>query len=249
MFNRLKNLQIRNNDLTHRFIQTNEIISKNVEIITDLRSTNEQSKLGLTHKSLDYDAMLTQKYDDVVKLRDENQSLYHQLRDTEIKLARSNDTISLLRKESNNIIAITALQANLSGLDQDREKLAVKADNLRTAIASCQTSTTHIESKLQILSHKNETLKADIETVRSTNDQLLHAQRENDLKWTLRDTLYTLTGTIYEKIVSLRREIKESDNNEVENASKQSQNDEIISANGDTTKKHQIKVYVDKVHL
>lgn len=235
-------LQMKNNDLNNKLTQANEIISKNAEIIADLKCKDEQNRMALTHESIRYDAMITQKQNDIVKLQNENQSLCDQLSKVVIEFARSNDTISLLRRESDNMVVINVLQANLSDLDLDKEKLLAKVDYLRSEIASCQSSTANIENELQTLSQRNETLKTDIDTVKDTNDQLLYVH-ENTVKQSLKDTLYTLPGKIYEKIVRLRTEIKEPIE-EMENMSEH-QNTEILE---NEKKKQQAKVYADKVN-
>lgn len=208
--NRLIDLQMKNNDLTNKLIQANEIASRNADIIADLRSKDEKTRTALTHESIKYDAILTQKHSDIVKLQEENQSLRDQLREAGIKLAHSNDTISLLRRESDNVATISALQAHLSGLETDKEKLLAKVDYLKSEITDCRSATTSVEKGLQTLSYRNETLKTDIETVRNTNHQLLCAE-EGTIKQFLKDALYTLPGRIYERIMRLRAEVKEYD--------------------------------------
>lgn len=243
-FGRLIELQMKNNHLENKLTQANEIISKNAEIIADLERKDEKSKMALTHGSIRYDAMITQKQSDIVKLQDENQSLQDQLSKLVIELARSNDTISLLRRESDNMVVINVLQGNLSDLDMDKEKLLAKVDYLRSEIVSCQSSTTNIENELRTLSHRNEILKTDIDTMRNTNDQLLCIHEDTN-KRSLKDTLYTLPGKIYEKIVRLRTEIKEFDK-EMENSPVQQQNEEIFE---NEKEKQQTKVYVDEVDI
>ncbi|XP_070162417.1 putative leucine-rich repeat-containing protein DDB_G0290503 [Polyergus mexicanus] len=225
MRKKLMELQMENNDLKNKLTQANEIISKNAEIIADLERKDEKNRMTLTHESIRYDAMITQKQDDIVKLQKENQSLCDQLSKVVIELARSNDTISLLRRESDNMAVINVLQANLSDLDVDKERLLVKVDYLRSEIVSCQSSTADIENELRTISQRNETLKTDIDAVKNTNDQLLYTHE--DMVKSLKDTLYTLPGKIYEKIVRLRTEIKEDDT-EMENTSEQHQSKEIL---------------------
>lgn len=232
-----------NNDLKNKLTQANEIVSKNAEIIADLECKDEKNRMALTHGSIKYDAMITQKQSDIVRLQDENQSLQDQLSKVVIELARSNDTISLLRRESDNMAVINVLQGNLSDLDMDKEKLLAKVDYLRSEIMSRQSSTANIENELRTLSQRNETLKTDIDTVRNTNDQLLYTH-EDTIKRSLKDTLYTLPGKIYEKIVRLRTEIKEYDK-EMENASEQHQNKDIFE---NEKEKQQVKVYADEVN-
>lgn len=236
-------LQMKNNDLKNKLTQANEIISKNAEIIADLKCKDEKNRMALTHESIRYDAMITQKQDDIVKLQNENQSLCDQLSKVVIEFARSNDTISLLRRESDNMVVINVLQANLSDLDLDKEKLLAKVDYLKSEIASCQSSTANIENELRTLSERNETLKTDIDTVKDTNDQLLHID-EYTIKQSLKNTLYTLPGKIYEKIMRLRTETKEHDE-EMENVPEQHQNKEILE---NEKEKQQAKVYADKVN-
>lgn len=231
---------MKNNDLNNKLTQANEILSKNAEIIADLKRKDEHNRMVLTHESIRYDAMITQKQDDIVKLQNENQSLCDQLSKVVIEFARSNDTISLLRRESDNITAINVLQANLSDLDLDKEKLLAKVDYLRSEIASCQSSTADIENELRTLSQRNETLKTDIDTVKDTNDQLLYIH-ENTVKQSLKDTLCTLPGKIYEKIVRLRADIKEHD----EENDVSGQNKEILE---NEKEKQRAKVCADKVN-
>ncbi|XP_029663717.1 tropomyosin beta chain-like [Formica exsecta] len=214
-----------NNDLKNKLTQANEIISKNAEIIADLERKDEKNRMALTHESIRYDAIITQKQGDIVKLQNENQSLCDQLSKIVIELARSNDTISLLRRESDNMAVINVLQANLSDLDMDKERLLVKVDYLRSEIVNCQSSTADIENELRTLSQRNETLKTDIDTVKNTNDQLLYTHE--DMIKSLKDTLYTLPGKIYDKIVRLRTEIKEYDT-DMENTSERHQSKEIL---------------------
>lgn len=231
-----------NNDLKNKLTQANEIISKNAEIIADLERKDEKNRMALTHESIRYDAIITQKQGDIVKLQNENQSLCDQLSKIVIELARSNDTISLLRRESDNMAVINVLQANLSDLDMDKERLLVKVDYLRSEIVNCQSSTADIENELRTLSQRNETLKTDIDTVKNTNDQLLYTHE--DMIKSLKDTLYTLPGKIYDKIVRLRTEIKEYDT-EMENTSERHQSKEILE---NKKEKQQAKVYADKVN-
>lgn len=232
-----------NNDLKNKLTQANEIISKNVEIIADLELKDEKNRTALTHGSIRYDAMITQKQDDIAKLQNENQSLRDQLNNVVIELAHSNETILLLRRESDNMTVINVLQTNLSDLDMDKERLLMKVDYLRNEIVSCQSSTANIENELRTLSQRNETLKTDIDTVKNTNDQLLYTHE--DMIESLKDTLYTLPGKIYDKIVRLRTEIKEHDTTEMENISEQHQSKEILE---NETEKQQPKVYADKVN-
>jgi len=233
---------MKNNDLTNKLIQANETISRNAEIIAELESKDEKNRMALTHGSIKYDAMITQKHSDIVKLRDENQLLRDQLREAEVKLARSNDTILSLRRESDNVAAINVLQASLSDLDVDKERLLAKVDYLKDEIASYRSSTASVESRLQALSHGNETLRADIEIVRSTNDQLLYPH-EDTIKSSLKDALYTLPKKIYETILRLRTEIREY---ETENASEHCLNKKALEIK-DERRKQQTKMYTDKV--
>ncbi|EGI64384.1 hypothetical protein G5I_07189 [Acromyrmex echinatior] len=243
MKKKLIDLETENNDLTNKLIEANETISKNAEIITELECKDEKNRVALTHESIKYDTMLTQKHSDIVKLQEENQSLHDLLRDAEVKLAQSNDIILLLRQESDNVAAINVLRASLSDLDVDNvERLLEKLDYLKE-IANYRSSTASVESKLQALSHGNETLQADTETVRSTNDQLLYLH-EDAVKLSLKDTLYTIPKKLCETLLRLRKEIKEYDN-ETENASEHCLNKKIPEMK-DEIGKQQIKVYADK---
>ncbi|XP_036149821.1 spindle pole body component 110 isoform X2 [Monomorium pharaonis] len=228
---------MKNNDLTNKLIQANEAVSKNAEFIAKL---DEKNRMALTHESIKYDAMVTQKHSDIVKLREENQSLRDQLRETESKLAWSNETISSLRRESDNAAAINVLRASLSDLDVDKERLLAKVDYLKSEIASYRSSTASVESRLQALSHGNETLRADIEAVKSTNDQLLYPH-EDTVKSSLKDALYTLPKKIYETILRLRTEIDA----ETVDISEHCLNKEAVKIE-DEREKPQTKVYVDK---
>ncbi|XP_012056221.1 PREDICTED: paramyosin-like [Atta cephalotes] len=246
MKKKLIDLEMKNNDLTNKLIEANETISKNAEIITELECKDEKNRVALTHESIKYDEMLTQKHSDIVKLRDENQSLHDLLRNAEVKLAQSNDIILLLRQESDNVAAINVLRASLSDLDVDNvERLLEKLDYLKGEIANYRSSTASVENKLQALSHGNEKLQADTETVRSTNDQLLYPH-ENAIKLSLKDALYTIPKKLCETLLRLRKEIKECDN-ETENASEYCLNKKILEIK-DEIEKQQIKVYADKVH-
>ncbi|XP_011638414.1 golgin subfamily A member 4-like [Pogonomyrmex barbatus] len=241
MRKKLTELQMKNNDLTNKLIQANETIAKNAEIIAELESKDEKNRLALTQGSIKYDAMVMQKRSDIVKLQDETRSLRDQLREAEIKLAWSNDTILTLRRESDNAMSI--LQANLSDLDTDKERLLTKVDYLKSEIVSYRNSTASVESKLQELSHGNETLKADIEAVKSTNDQLLRTH-EDTVKSSLKDTLYTLPKRIYEKILRLQTEVRKYDE-ETDNISERCPTKETVKIE-DTKEKHKTKVYIDK---
>lgn len=243
--NRLIDLQMKNNDLTNKLIQASETTSRNTEIIAELERRDEKNRMALTHESIKYDAMITQKHSDIVKLQDENQSLRDQLREAEVKLARSNDTILSLRRESDSVAAISVLQASLSDLDVDKERLLAKVDYLKSEMASYRSSTASVEGRLQALSHGNEILRADIETVRSTNEQLLYPH-EDTVRSSLKDALYTLPKKIYEKILSLRTEIREDDK-DTENASEHCPNKEAPEVEDESEK--QRKVYCDKVHV
>lgn len=238
-------LQMENNDLKNKLTQANEIISKNAEIIAHLELKDEKNRTALTHESNRYDAMITQKQDDIAKLQNENQSLHDQLNNVVIELTHSNETILLLRKESDNMTVINVLQANLSDLDMDKERLLMKVDYLRNEIASCQSSTAGIENELRTFSQRNETLKTDIDIVKNTNNQLLYTHE--DVIKSVKDTLYTLPGKIYDKIVRLRTEIKEHDTTEMENISESSehQSEEILE---NEMEKQQLRVYADKVN-
>ncbi|XP_039313029.1 sporulation-specific protein 15 [Solenopsis invicta] len=242
MRKKLVDLQMKNNDLTNKLIQANETVSKNVEIIADLECRDEKNRMALTHGSIKYDAMMTQNHSDIIKLRDENQSLRDQLKEAEAKLARSNDTISSLRRESDNAAAINILRTSLSDLDVDKERLLAKVDYLKSEIASYQSSTASVESRLQALSHGNETLKADIEAVKSTNDQLLYPH-EDTVKSSLRDALYTLPKKIYETILRLRTEITEY---EAGDTCEYYLNKKVLEIE-DEKERQQTKVHVDKV--
>ncbi|XP_011695060.1 PREDICTED: early endosome antigen 1-like [Wasmannia auropunctata] len=241
MRKKLIDLQMKNNDLTNKLIQANETVSRNAEIIAELECKDEKNRMALTHGSIKYDAMVTQKHGDIVKLRDENQSLRDQLTEAEVKLARSNNTILSLRQESDNAAAINVLQASLSGLDVDKERLLARVDYLKGEIASYRSSTASVESRLQVLSHGNETLRADIETVRSTNDQLLYPH-ENAVKSSLKDALYTLPKKIYETILRLQTDIREYGR---ENASERCQDKETLEIE-DEGGKQQTKIYAEK---
>lgn len=240
--NRLIDLQMKNNDLTNKLIQANETISKNAEIIAELERKDEKNRMALTHGSIKYDAIITQKHSDIVKLREDNQSLHDQLREAEVKLARSNDTILSLRRESDNVATINVLQASLSDLDVDKERLLAKVDYLTSEIASYQSSTASVESRLQALSHGNETLMTDIEIVRNTNDKLLHPP--DTIKSSLTDALYTLPKKIYETILRLRTEITEYDK-ETSNTFEP----HCPIKETSEREKQQKKVYANKVHV
>ncbi|XP_025156459.1 myosin-14-like [Harpegnathos saltator] len=203
---KLTDLRTRNDDLTNKLIQANETIREHADIIADLKSRDEKNRLALTRGDMKYDAMLTQKLDDIARLRDENRSLRDQLSEVEIKLTHSNDTILLLRNESDSVAAISALRTSLTGLDEDKEKLLARVDSLRSEIASCEDSTERVASELRELSRQNETLRADLETVRNTNDQLLRARENDAAKRPLKDALCTLPGRIYERIARLRED-------------------------------------------
>ncbi|XP_020280362.1 putative leucine-rich repeat-containing protein DDB_G0290503 isoform X2 [Pseudomyrmex gracilis] len=204
MRKKLIDLEMKNNDLTNELVQANETVYRNNKIISDLKSRDEKNKLALTHESIKYDAMITQKHSDIVKLQDENQTLRDRLTETEIKLAQSEDTISLLRRECDNVAAMNALQTSLSDLDTDKEKLLAKVDYLKSEIAIYQNSTASVECELRELSRKNEELRTNIETVKSTNDQLFH---EDTTTQSLKDALWTLPEKIYKRIVRIRTEI------------------------------------------
>lgn len=236
---------MKNNDLTNKLIQAKEIVSKNAEIIAELECKDEKNRMALTHGSIKYDAMITQKHSDIMKLRDENQSLRDQLREAEVKLARSNDTMLSLRRESDDVAAINVLQTSLSDLDVNKERLLAKVDYLKSEIASYRSSTESIESKLQMLSHGNETLMVDIEIVKNTNDQLLYPP-EDTVKSSLKDALYTLPKKIYETILQLRTEIREYDK-ETKNTSEHCSSEEASEKEVER-EKQQKKVYANKVH-
>lgn len=235
---------MKNNDLTNKLIQANQTVLKNAEVIAELECKDEKNRMALTHGSIKYDAMITQKHSDIVKLRDENQSLRDQLREAEVELARSNDAILSLRRESDNVAAINVMQASLSDLDVDKERLLAKVDSLKSEIASYRSSTASAESRLQALSHGNETLMADIEIVRNTNDQLLYCSKDV-AKSSLKDVLYTLPKKIYETILQLRAEVKEYDA-ETNGTSEYCLNEEAVE---DEREKRQKKIYVNKVYV
>ncbi|KYN02680.1 hypothetical protein ALC62_06480 [Cyphomyrmex costatus] len=241
MKEKLIDLELKNNDLTNKLIEANETISKNAEVITELECKDEKNKVALTHERIKYDAMLTQKHSDIVELQDENQSLHNLLRDAEVKLAQSNDAILSLRQESDNVAAINVLQASLSDLDVDKERLLVKVDYLKGEIANYRSCTASVESKLHVLSHGNEVLQADIETVRSTNDQLFYPH-ENAVK-SLKDALYTIPKKLCETLLRLRTEVREYDN-EIENASEYYSNKKFPEIKDEIGK--QQKIYADK---
>lgn len=237
---------MKNNDLTNKLIQTNQTVFKNAEIIAELECKDENNRMVLTHKSIKYDAMITQKHSDIVKLRDENQSLRDQLREAEGQLARSNNTILSLKRENDNVAAINVLRASLSDLDVDKERLLAKVDYLKSEIASYRSSTASVESRLQVLSHGNETLMADIEIVRNTNDQLLYSPKETT-KSSLKNALYTLPRKIYDTILHLRTEIRECDT-EPSNASEHYRSEETLEIE-DEREQQQKKIYVNKVRV
>ncbi|XP_011883541.1 PREDICTED: sporulation-specific protein 15-like [Vollenhovia emeryi] len=209
MKTKLIDLQTKNNDLANKLVQANEAASRNAEVVAELERKDERNRIALTHGSIKYDAMITQKHSDIVKLRDENQSLRDQLRETEVELARSNDTISL-RRESDNAAVMNVLQATLSDLDVDKERLLARVDCLKSEMAGYRSSAASVESRLQALSRGNEALLADIETVRNTNDQL-SSPAEETITSSLKDALYTLPQKIYDTILRLRTEIGECD--------------------------------------
>lgn len=232
---------MRNNDLTNKLVQANETICKNAEVIENLKCKDDKNKMAPMDGNIKYDSMIKQKRD-IARLQDENQLLRDQLKETEIKLSRSDETISLLREEGDNMVAINALQTNLSVLDKDKELLLAKVNDLRTEIASCKNSTVNIENDLQELSCKNETLKADIETVKNTNDQLLH---EDTIEWPLKNILYTLPGKIYERIVYLHRENRKH-NSEMEDVLERCQDKETTSEIENEKEKQEMKTYAGK---
>ncbi|XP_071575096.1 uncharacterized protein [Temnothorax nylanderi] len=240
MKKKLIDLQMKNNDLTNKLIQANETVSRNAEIIAELERKDEKNRIALTHGSIKYDAMITQKHGDVVKLRDENQSLRDQLREAEVELARSNDTILSLRRESDSAAAINVLRASLSDLDVDKERLLAQVDYLKSEIACYRSSTASVESRLRALSHGNETLVADIEIVKSTNDQLLYPSE--DTRSSLKDALYTLPKRIYETILRLRTEIMEYDKETMNTCYPSKEAPEVE----DEREKRQKKLYANK---
>lgn len=242
---------MRNNDLTSKLTQTNETIRENIAIIVDLKSQDEKNKLTLAHRDIEYDTMMTQKLHEIEKLKDDNQSLCKQLNDTEIKLAHSNNTISLLRSEDNSLAAISALRTSLTSLDQDKEKLLERVDNLRSEIANCEGSSMRFANELFVLLRQNEALRTDLETVRGTNDQLLRTRENNAVKQPLKDAPYTLPGRIYEKITRLREEDDgEERDNDADGSIKAAEcrSSDIMPGTDDRRKEQSPKVRVDKVH-
>ncbi|KAL0134830.1 hypothetical protein PUN28_001543 [Cardiocondyla obscurior] len=234
-----------NKDLADTLVQANETISKNNEMISKLERKDEKNRMALTHGSITYDAMITQKHSDIVKLQDENQLLRDQLEEVEIKLAQSNETIVLLKREIDNMTAINVLQISLSGLDLDKERLSAKVDCLKNEIASYQNSTACVESRLQTLLHGNETLMVDIKILKSTNDQLLHPSGDTVMS-TLKEALYVLPKKIYETIVHFQSEIKECDK-ETEGVFVEYLNKEVVEIEEINKKeKQQKKIYADK---
>lgn len=235
---------MKNNDLTNELVQANETVHRNNKIISNLRSKDEKNKVALTHESIKYDAMIMQKHSDIVKLQDENQSLRDRLREAEIKLGQSEDAISLLRRECDSVAAINALQTSLSDLDTDKEKLLTKVDYLKSEIASYQSSTASVECELRELSRENEALRTDIETVRSTNDQLSHAHDEDTTTTqSLKDALWTLPEKIYKRIVRIRTEIAERNEEP-----KSKRKDATLIDIEDEKNAQQTKKHSDKVH-
>lgn len=240
---------MKNDDLTSKLMLTNETIRQHTEIIANLKSLDEKNRLTLAREGVKYDAMITQRLDDITRLRDENRSLRDQLNDAEIKLGHSNDTISLLRSENDSVAAISVLRTSLTSLDQDKEKLLARADSLRSEIASCEDSTTRVANELVALSRQNEALRTNVETVRNTNDQLLRA-RENDCgKRPLKDALCTLPGRIYEKIVRPCEDDGEERDNDADGAMKTAErrSSEIISGSDDSGKERSTKTHADQV--
>ncbi|XP_032666558.1 probable myosin heavy chain ECU04_1000 [Odontomachus brunneus] len=242
---KLTDLQMRNNDLTSKLMQTNETIRQHIEIIANLKSLDEKNRLALAREGVKYNAIITQKLDDIASLQDENRSLRNQLNNAEIKLGHSNDTISLLRSENDSVAAISALQTSLTSLDQDKEKLLARADNLRSEIASCEDSTTRVSNELVALSRQNEALRTDVETVKNTNDQLLRARGNDCGKRSLKDALCTLPGRTYEKIVRPSENDGEERDNDADGAMKTAErwSSEIISGIDDGQKERLIKAH------
>lgn len=233
---------MRNNDLTNKLEQANETIYKNAEVIENLKCKNDENKMIVMEGNAKYNAMVTQKECDIARLQDENRLLHDQLRETTVKLSRSNDAISLLPEEGDNMTAINAPQTYLSDLDKDKELPVAKMNDLRTEITSYKNSTTNIENESRELSYEDKT--PDIETEKNYNDQLL----DKDTRWPLKDILYTLPGKIYERIVYLRGEHIKHDS-ETENVLELYPSKKIMSEIEDEKKKQEkIKIYAEKVY-
>lgn len=243
-------LQTKNNDLTSKLVQANESIRKHAEIIADLKRRDEENRLALTREGIKYDTMITQKLDDIAKLREENRSLCDLLNETEIKLVHSNDTILLLRNDS--MATINVLRTSLTALDEDKEKLLARADSLKNEIASCEDSTARVSSELQALSRQNEVLRADLETVKNTNDQLLRARENDSVKRPLKNALCTLPGRIYDRIVRLQEDDDEGRDDGADNSVKATEyrSNEIISDTDDDIgrKERSTKSRANEVH-
>lgn len=245
---------MKNNDLTNQLLQTNEIISKNNEAIADLRCKDEQNRMALTDGSIRYDAMITQKHSEIVKLQDENQSLRDQLRETEIKLARTSDVISSLRQEGDDgTVAINPPQTeDSSALDKDEERPEMwRVDSLRTEVAasSCEDlAAMNVESELEELCSReeNERTREDAETARN-DDQLSHG--DATIKRPLKDALCTLSGKIYEKIARLRGESRERETENVRDAEQKSKIKDVAPENENERLKQRTKEYADKVYI
>lgn len=221
-------------------------------MIADLKNRDEKNRLALTQEDIKYNAMMTQKFDDIARLQEENRSLRDQLNESEIKLAQSNDTISLLRNESDSVAAINTLRTSLTSLDEDKEKLLARADSLRSEIANCEDSAARVACELHTLSRENEALKADVESVKNTNDQLLREHENDAAKRPLKDALYTLPSRIYERIVRLRQEDDgEERDNKAEGSVRTTErrNNDIISGTDDSTKERSTKARGDEVYV
>jgi hypothetical protein len=197
---------------------------------------NEENKVILTQRSIKYDTIMMQKHADIIILQKENQSLRDQLKENEIKLAQSNDTILLLRSESNIMVTINFLRMDLSHLHRNKKELLGKINYLKNEIMNCQSSTINVENKLRVLLHKNEILKTDIEIVKNSNNQLLYMDDDIN-KQSLKNTIRTLSEKIYKKITYLQIEINKGETKKL-CASKQYRNEKTSETEDKMKQQH-----------
>jgi len=211
---------------------------------------NEENKLILTQRNIKYDTVMMQKHTDIMILQKENQSLRDQLKESEIKLAQSNDIVLLLRSESNIMVTINFLRMDLSHLYRNKKELLGKINYLKNEIMSCQSSTINVEDKLQVLLHKNEILKTDIEIIKNSNNQLLYMDDDIN-KRSLKNTLRILSEKIYKKITYLQIEINKDETKKL-CASKQYRNEKTFEIEDKMKQQHsntEINVCTYKIYI
>ncbi|KAG7203404.1 hypothetical protein KM043_013472 [Ampulex compressa] len=193
--------------LKNEVLEARVIVSKKDEDMVDLRRKNKRQEDVFLCKVVEHKALMEQKHNDILKLKNENDSLKAKLTDLESKLLQMNETILTLTEEADKIKIIYALQEDISKFDKDEKKLKVELKGLKAQLRNHRDKNKEVEIRLDTFTCENERLKQGIEKWRKENAQLSVRLNEKDEGVKIRDTLYSLSHKICDKIFSLKEEM------------------------------------------